>query len=68
MRHKEEKCFYNKCYKGWRPSKICEQMGVTYKRRSKFSLDMGGFTSSASEEESSNEESIKSAMNDSDHE
>jgi hypothetical protein len=25
-KHEEEKCFYNKKYKGWRPSKICKQL------------------------------------------
>jgi hypothetical protein len=56
-----DKCFYNKKYKGWRPSKICKELGVTFKRRHGFSSDMGGFVSSKSEESSSG-----SGSNDSD--
>ena len=52
-KHDAEKCFYNKKYKGWRPSKICKELGVTFKCQHEFSLDMGGFASSASEDSSS---------------
>jgi hypothetical protein len=43
-----DKCFYNKKYKGWRPSKICKELGVTFKRRHEFSSGMGRFASSTS--------------------
>jgi len=39
--HEVEKCFYNKKYKGWQPSKIYKKMGVTFKRQQEFPLDMG---------------------------
>jgi hypothetical protein len=56
-KHEEEKCFYNKKYKGWRPSKICKQLDIKCKRRNEYSSDMGGFASSASEESSSSSKS-----------
>ena len=56
-KHEEEKCFYNKKYKGWRPSRICKQLDIKFKRRNKYSSDMGGFASSASDESSSGSES-----------
>ncbi len=56
-KHDEEKCFYNKKYKGWRPSKICKEMDIKFKRRQEYSSDMGGFASSASEGSSSGSES-----------
>ena len=49
----ENKCFHNKKYKGWRPSKICKELGVKFKRRHEYSSEMGGFASSTSEESSS---------------
>lgn len=52
-KHEADKCFYNKKYKGWQPSKICKELGVTFKRRHGFSSDMGGFVSSKSEQSSS---------------
>jgi hypothetical protein len=52
-KHDVDKCFYNKKYKGWRPSKICKELGVTFKHRHEFMSDMGGFTSSALEESGS---------------
>ena len=55
--HDEEKCFYNKKYKGWCPSKICKELGIKFKRHNKYSSDMGGFASSTSEESSSGSES-----------
>jgi hypothetical protein len=48
-KHEEDKCFYNKKDKGWRPSKICKEMDITFKHRQEYSSDMGGFASSASE-------------------
>jgi len=56
-KEEEEKCFYNKKYKGWRPSKICKELDIKFKRRHEYSLDMGGFVSSTSEESSSGSES-----------
>ncbi len=54
MKHEADKCFYNKNYNGWRPSKICKETGVTFEFRQELSTKMGGFASSASEESSSN--------------
>jgi hypothetical protein len=48
-------------YKGWQPSKICKELGVMFKRRHEFSLDMSGFASSASEESSSGSNNSDSA-------
>jgi hypothetical protein len=56
-KHEEEKCFYNKKYKGWCPSKICKELDIKFKRHHEYSSDMGGFASSASEESSSGSES-----------
>jgi hypothetical protein len=56
-KYEEEKCFYNKKYKGWRPSKICKELDIKFKRRHEYSSDIGGFASSASEESSSSSES-----------
>jgi hypothetical protein len=47
--HEPSKCFYNKKYKGWRPSKVCKEMGLRFKHRSEFSSELGGFASSAKE-------------------
>lgn len=51
--HDAERCFYNKKYKGWRPSKVCKELGIRFKHRSKFASDMGGYPSE-SESESGN--------------
>jgi len=56
-KHEEDKCFYNKKYKGWCPSKICKELGIKFKRCHEYSSDMGGFASSTSEESSSGSES-----------
>ena len=56
-KYEEDKCFYNKKYKGWRPSKICKELEIKFKCRHEYSSDMGGFASSASEESSSGSES-----------
>ena len=56
-KHDEEKCFYNKKYKGWRPSKICKELGVTFKRRQDYSSAMGGFASSVSGDSNSDSDS-----------
>ena len=49
----KDKCFYNKKYKGWHPSKICKEVGVKFKRRHEYSSEMGVFASSVSEDSSS---------------
>ena len=46
--------FYNKKYRGWRPRKICKELGATFKCWHEFLSNMGGFASSASEESGSN--------------
>jgi len=63
--HEEDKCFYNKKYKGWRPSKICKELGIKFKRRQEYSSDMGGFASSTSEEAAAAAKAtvVKPAMN-----
>ena len=53
-KHDAGKCFYNKKYKGWRASKMCKELGVTFKRQQKFLSDIRGFACSASEESGSN--------------
>ena len=64
-KHEAEKCFCNKKYTGWQPSKICKELGVTFKCLQEFSLEMGGFASSASEDNSSgNDDSDSSATSD----
>ena len=52
-KHDKDKCFYNKKYKGWHPSKICKEVGVKFKRRHEYSSEMGVFASSVSEDSSS---------------
>lgn len=59
MKHEASKCFYNKKYKGWRPSTICKEMNIPFKHRQELSSDMGGFTSSV--EESSNSKDSNSS-------
>jgi hypothetical protein len=66
-KHDPDKCFYNKKYKGWRPSAICEILGIPFKRRSQFSSDMGGFANSA-EEDSDSESESESEVDGSDNE
>ena len=43
--HDPDKCFYNKSYKGWRPSKVCMEIGMTYRGKGAFTKDMGGWLS-----------------------
>ena len=38
-----DNCFWNKKYKGFRPKWIYDKMDIKYKRRHKFSADMGGY-------------------------
>ena len=51
-KHEADKCFYNKKYKGWRPSKICKELGVAFKRRHKLSSGMGRFAADSAPEDS----------------
>jgi hypothetical protein len=60
MKHDTTKCFYNKKYKGWRPSKICKEMGIMFKSQQECSPNMGGFGSSALEESSRNSKASNS--------
>lgn len=46
-----DKCFWNKKYKGFRPKWICDEMEVKYKGRHKFSADMGGYPSDSEDSE-----------------
>ena len=62
-KHDEDKCLYKK-YKGWHPSKICKESGVKFKRRHEYSLEMGAFASSASEESSSDSDINSGATSD----
>jgi hypothetical protein len=63
-KHDPESCFYNKAYKGWRPSAICEELGIKFKRRALFSEELGGFASSAEESSESDSESDSDADTD----
>ena len=65
-KHDPDQCFYNKAYKGWRPSAICEELGIKFKRRALFSEELGRFASSA--EESSDSESESESEADTDNE
>lgn len=50
--HDANKCFYNKAYKGYKPLQVCGELGIVYKKRDKFSKDMGGYSDSSGESES----------------
>ena len=39
----EDKCFWNKKYKGFRYSNVCDELGIDFKPRSKFSYELGGY-------------------------
>jgi hypothetical protein len=45
-----DKCHWNKGYKGFRPKWICDEMGLKYVGRHEFSSDMGGYPSDSDEE------------------
>ena len=45
-----DKCFWNKAYKGYRAKWICDEMELKYAGRHKFSSDMGGYPSDSEEE------------------
>eukprot|EP00804_Cyclotella_cryptica_P009005 CCRYP_003106-RA/>CCRYP_003106-RA protein AED:0.44 eAED:0.55 QI:0/0/0/0.8/1/1/5/0/886 len=39
----EDRCFWNKRYKGYRGKWICDEMEIAYVPRHKFAADMGGY-------------------------
>lgn len=41
----EDRCFWNKRYKGYRGKWICDEMEIAYVPRHKFAADMGGYPS-----------------------
>ena len=45
VQHDENRCFFNKAYKGWRPRDICDELEIKFKPRYKFSSDLGGYPS-----------------------
>lgn len=45
-----DRCFWNKKYKGFRAKWICDEMDMKYVPRHKFSADMGGYRSDSEEE------------------
>ena len=45
-----EKCFWNKEYKGWRPKAVCDEMEMKFIPRHKLSEAMGGYPSDTDEE------------------
>ena len=47
----EDRCFWNKAWKGFRPDWVCREMELKYKPRHKFSADMGGYPSESEDEE-----------------
>ena len=59
--HEPSKCFYNKKYKGWHPSKVCKDMGLRFKHRSEFPSKLGGFASSAEESSSGSDSDSESS-------
>ena len=47
--HDPDGCFYNKKFKGWRPSKVCMELGMTYRGKGAFTKSMGGWLSDKDE-------------------
>jgi hypothetical protein len=45
-----DRCFWNKEYKGYRAKWICDEMDLKYAGRHKFLSDMGGYPSDSDEE------------------
>lgn len=45
-----DKCHWNKNYKGFRPKWICDEMDLKYVGRHEFSSDMGGYPSDSDDE------------------
>ena len=44
-KHPENKCHWNKDWKGYRPKHICDELELKFKPRIKFSSEMGGYPS-----------------------
>ena len=38
----KEKCFWNKKYKGWRPSTVCNELEIDFKPQRKFTAKLEG--------------------------
>ena len=51
-KHDEEKCWYNKKYKGFKPKHVCDDFGLTFKPRDDFPEELGGPRKYDSEESS----------------
>ena len=47
------KCHWNMKYKGYRPRNVCDQLGIEFNPRIKFSPELGGFPKSTSDNEDS---------------
>ena len=47
------KCHWNTKYKGYRPRNVCDQLGINFKPRIKFSPELGGFPKSTSDTDDS---------------
>ena len=47
------KCHWNTKYKGYRPRNVCDQLGIEFKPRIKFSPELGGFPKPSSDTEDS---------------
>ena len=41
----KEKCFWNKKYKGYHPRTVCDELEIKFKSQSKFTAELGGYTS-----------------------
>ena len=41
----DDRCGWNKKYKGWRPEWMCHRLGIDYKPKNKFKRSMGGWLS-----------------------
>lgn len=39
----EDRCFWNKKYKGYRPRMVADELGVPFKPREKFTPELGGY-------------------------
>jgi hypothetical protein len=50
-KHDENKCFYNKKWKGWRPGYVCEELEIKFKPKSKFTRAMGGVMEASDDDE-----------------
>ena len=50
------KCFWNKKYKGFRPSYVCKKLKLRFKPRADFPAALGGYPSDSDAETTSDEE------------